>query len=67
MFDEDINQVMEMSLNEYINDLKKQIPIEPKEINGEVVKLTLRIDNFTFIRNFFKKDKLIVTNSNKGY
>jgi ataxin-3 len=58
ILDDEMKQVMELSLNEYIHDLEKSLPIEPK-LKENSILVRFSYGKIIFERKFAKEDKLI--------
>lgn len=58
--DDEMKQVMELSMNEFISGLEKSLPPEPKEGSPDAYNIQFRYDASTFTRRFNGDDYIRV-------
>jgi len=54
--DNDMKQVMELSMNDFVQDLEKRLPKEPSEDDSSCYKISFRCENQTISRRFNPTD-----------
>lgn len=58
--DMELKSILEATLNDTINDLKKLLPQEPNPTDNGALKLIFNYKGTTFSRFFLKENKIIV-------